>query len=213
MGTPNSEYSQEVIDMVRAIKFEGKELDWADYQKMGLDVDYLRCAERTVFPHLRNLQGFKPLEDMMTPWDRGRFKKLVRMTNYSKEHCLRISRPHPVEEDRSLPLFSLVPIGSGSSIELEVFLTRNSKWIVYRGSNFPNDANIFTKHDTVQELCDRLAQLNTRSTSHAISRRTYVFDIADFIVGSLQATIDAREAAAAAQRTSVDQWQSFKRSL
>lgn len=214
MGTPNSRFSKETAAMVKAILFDGKIPDMQDLSDMDLDVEYLRRAMQMVKPQLPYVPRYTILEEAID-LNRGgtRFMRLARQTDWGKELCLRLTKASPVGEDCELPLLSIVPRGSGSVVGLELFLTRKGEWIVYRESSFPNDENIFTKHETVDDLCDRLDDLDSKSARYEISDYLYAFRVADCIVQFVQRCVSEREARVAAQKAAMTEWHDFARGL
>lgn len=214
MGTPNSEYTTEQIQLVKDIFFDGKKFDEWDFHRMGLDVEFLERAVARVKPQLPYIPGYRSLIDTFNGHhDSQYWRRVVCSSEFKDVLCLRLTQPSWSGKGIGAgPLVRLKPTAFAGTAELELFVTRSGQWIVVKIYE-PTQDYAITTHATTDEFRARLEELNAPGGEHTIDQELYLFEIAYALIRLFESSIEQRQSRLDLQERSMKEWEQFRSSV
>lgn len=157
MGAPNS--NKTAKDLFRILLRGGQPR--LDYVEATFGVIFLEAKLAAIKPYIEYLYGQKNLEDLWVyEYEIEDWKRIVDEHGLTGTKCLGL-----VERDirgHQQHLFVLIPLSTGASPRVEVFLTRNGEWLVF--DTYEGEPRI-SRCKSVESLNRRLRSLERRSNS------------------------------------------------
>lgn len=153
MGTPNSIIAQQTLE---TYILAGVPAEIDTLCALGLDLKLLEDRCQAIKPQLPYMEGYQLLEtigDMMPPTRSG-WAATVARAELTGTKVLWFR--DPAKNGRSI--LTLFPNGSGSFLEVDVFLLRNGEWLIFYGGKYGDEA-LFTGHETPTQAIARLHEL------------------------------------------------------
>lgn len=170
MGTPISRNAL-ALKLLEALVLDDKTPDSDDLEAVGLDVKLLAQRYQRIREDLGLLEGFEDLQSLtalghpLHTWNLKPWSRLVDDAGLTKERVLRFTSPTATE-------LALFRVERG---DLEVFLARSGKWIVWCGG-YPAEQypSTFTQFNTASGVVKRirriLDQFGSRREPHVALR-------------------------------------------
>ena len=159
MGLPISKNPHE--DIFRA-RLRGTPLDHATLTELGLDLTFFEEKFAAFRPHLKYISEQMNLEDMLgsgNPPKAEQWKRLVEEAGLTGTKCLRFT----AHDGYHHPLLQLF----GNSAVLEVFLTRDGRFIFYTSLSLESEGEI-THIKSVADLVQKFEQIQRETSTHFV---------------------------------------------
>lgn len=157
----------DLVSMLNRILVHGMKPNGWELCQVGLDVNYLENIVDKVKGQIWQLPAFRPLKETAHSGRSETFQRRFAEASFADVPCLRITRKSYDRfssiSDRPYyyPLLGLNPVGDESMRareDIELFITGNAQWILYRGSDL-SDEDSFTVCESVEELRSYLVGL------------------------------------------------------
>jgi hypothetical protein len=143
--------------IVERFVLEGKPPTIEEICNLGIDTKILETKLEVARPQLDDLSGYKVLEKWCYHrYESDSWAELVAKANLTGIQCIRFESTRKSSPYDGVRLLDTVP---SANLDIEVFIARSGKWIVWTRSDVLGTAPSFTTHETVSSLLARFKKI------------------------------------------------------